>query len=238
MSTSGEVLFLVCGFVATIAAVLTVTLRNPLRSAIALLVHVISLAGLYLTLHAHLLAAIQLIVYAGAVVVLFVFVIMLIGPGAMDRRTDTRGWVMKTFGAGLIVLFVGAITFTVGEASAPTNAIPTCDGEGPGCHEFGSVEALSEAIYQQAAVPFELISMLLLVAIIAAIGTARGRSAQQKDELDPVEARRHALRPFADDAVAPSLNPAKISTVGQGPAHPLEIGQHTDGDGHEPTPAE
>ncbi|AKF06127.1 NADH-quinone oxidoreductase subunit J [Sandaracinus amylolyticus] len=234
MSTSGELLFLVCGFAATIAAVLTVTMRNPLRSAIALLVHVISLAGLYLTLHAHLLAAIQLIVYAGAIVVLFVFVIMLIGPGAMEHRADTRGWVMKTIGGGLIVLFAGAITFSVGEATAPEVAIATCDGSDPACREFGSVEALSDSIYRQAAVPFELVSMLLLVAIIAAIGTARGRTAAQKDEADPVEARRMALRPFANDAEAPSLNPAKISTVGQGPPHPLEIGNESDGE----TPAE
>ncbi|UJR81247.1 NADH-quinone oxidoreductase subunit J [Sandaracinus amylolyticus] len=234
MSTSGELLFLICGFAATIAAVLTVTMRNPLRSAIALLVHVISLAGLYLTLHAHLLAAIQLIVYAGAIVVLFVFVIMLIGPGAMEHRSDTRGWVMKTIGGGLIVLFAGAITFSVGEATAPDVAIPTCDGSDPTCREFGSVEAVSSAIYQQAAVPFELVSMLLLVAIIAAIGTARGRTAAQKDEADPVEARRMALRPFASDPTAPSLNPAKISTVvGQGPLHPLEGGSEPEDHEHE-----
>lgn len=216
MSTSGELLFLVCGFAATIAAVLTVTLRNPLRSAIALLVHVISLAGLYLTLHAHLLAAIQMIVYAGAIVVLFVFVIMLIGPGAMESRVDMRGWVVKTVGAGLIVLFAGAITFAVGEATAETVAVTVCDGTDPTCRDFGGVDALSEAIYRQAALPFELVSMLLLVAIIAAMATARGRTAQQKDEIDPVEARKYAARPFAGDAVAPSLNPQKISTVGQG----------------------
>lgn len=216
MSTSGELLFLVCGFAATIAAVLTVTLRNPLRSAIALLVHVISLAGLYLTLHAHLLAAIQLIVYAGAVVVLFVFVIMLIGPGAMEHRVDMRGWVVKTVGAGLIVLLAGAITFAVGETTAETVAVAVCDGSEPDCQDFGGVDALSAAIYQQAAVPFEMVSMLLLVAIIAAIATARGRTAEQKDELDPVAARKFAARPFAGDAEAPTLNPAKISTVGQG----------------------
>jgi len=216
MSTGGEILFLVCGFAAVIAAVLVVTLQNPLRSAIALLVHVLSLAGLYLTLHAELLAAIQVIVYAGAVVVLFVFVIMLIGPGAMDPRTDTRGWVVKTVGAGLIVLVAGAIAFTVGKAvAAPI--------EGGLPEGFGTVEALSHAIFAEAAIPFELVSMLLLVAVIAAIATARGRSAEEKHEADPIEARKLASRPFAGDAEAPLLNPGKISTVGQGGMHEAEI---------------
>lgn len=223
MSTSGEILFLVCGFAAVIAAVLVVTLQNPLRSAIALLVHVLSLAGLYLTLHAELLAAIQVIVYAGAVVVLFVFVIMLIGPGAMERRTDTRGWVVKSIGAGMIVLVAGAIAFTVGKATAPTVALP----EG-----FGTVEALSSAIFRDSAVPFELISMLLLVAIITAIATARGRTTEEKHEADPLEARKLASRPFAGDAEAPLLNPAKISTVGQGGMHEaeIEVAAQRDGD--------
>ena len=87
MSGGGEFVFLICGFIALVTAVLTVSLRTPLRAAVALLAHIISLAGLYLTLHAHLLAAIQLLVYAGAVVVLFIFVIMLIGPSAQAAPT-------------------------------------------------------------------------------------------------------------------------------------------------------
>lgn len=68
-----------CGALALITALGTIAARSPLRSAMALLFHIIALAGLYLSLHAHVLAAMQLLVYAGAVVVLFVFVIMLLG---------------------------------------------------------------------------------------------------------------------------------------------------------------
>jgi NADH-quinone oxidoreductase subunit J len=224
MSTGGEMLFLLCGLAALVTAVLTVTMQNPLRAAISLLVHVLSLAGLYLTLHAHLLAAIQLIVYAGAIVVLFVFVIMLIGPGAMETRKDTRGWVVKTVGAGLIALVAGAITFSVGEATAVTVGIPMCADGDPDCVQFGGVSALARAIYIGAAIPFELVSILLLVAVIAAVATARGRTAEQKDAVDPIEARRFAARPFAGDAEAPTLNPGKISTVGQGPVPEGEVG--------------
>lgn len=213
MSTSGELLFLICGFTAVIGAVLVVTLQNPLRSAMALLVHVLSLAGLYLTLHAELLAAIQVIVYAGAVVVLFVFVIMLMGPGAMERRIDTRGWVVKTVGAGLIMLVAGSIAFAVGKSDAPFAVLP----EG-----FGTVDALAHAIYRESAVPFELVSVLLLVAIVAALSTAKGRSKEEKEETDPIAARKFAGRPFAGDAAAPLLNPARISTEGQGTPHESE----------------
>ncbi|MBC7171239.1 MAG: NADH-quinone oxidoreductase subunit J, partial [Polyangiaceae bacterium] len=66
---------------------MTVAAKRPLRAAVGLLVNIVSLAGLYLTLSAEFLAAIQLIVYAGAVVVLFVFVIMLIGPDAKVERS-------------------------------------------------------------------------------------------------------------------------------------------------------
>jgi NADH-quinone oxidoreductase subunit J len=208
MSSSGEILFFVCGIFAVISATLTVTLRTPLRAAMALLAHVVSLAGLYLTLHAHLLAAIQLLVYAGAIVVLFVFVIMLMGPGAMDTRSDTRGWVVKTFGAGVLVLVAGAIAFSVGEASAITIDLSVCTAAEAQCEEFGGVEALSHAIFRKSAIPFELVSVLLLVAILAAITVARGRASDEKGFGERIEARKLALRPFPEDPAGPPLNPA------------------------------
>lgn len=212
MSTSGEILFLVCGLLAAVTAVLTITMRTPLRAAIALLGHVVSLAGLYLSLHAHLLAAIQLIVYAGAIVVLFVFVIMLMGPGSIDSRPDHRGWVVKAFGGGMIVLVFGAIAFSVGQSGADTIDLPACPQGIAECDQFGGVNALSEAIYRGSAVPFELLSMLLLVAIVAAIAVARGRTADEKKTLVDLEELKKSPRPFPRDAVAPSLHPGKIST--------------------------
>lgn len=219
MSTSGEILFLVCGLLAVVSAVLTITNRTPLRAAMALLAHVVSLAGLYLSLHAHLLAAIQLIVYAGAVVVLFVFVIMLMGPGAMgaapgyESKPDQRGWVVKAFGAGMIVLVCGAIAFSIGEAGGPeTVSLPGCPDGQAECDQFGGVNALSHEIFRGAAIPFELVSMLLLVAIIAAIAVARGRTADEKKTIADLEQLSLSPRPFPKDAAAPSLNPGTIST--------------------------
>ena len=80
MSTAGFLLFLFSAVLAIIGAVITVASMRPLRAAMGLLLHVVALSALYLTLNAHLLAVLQLLIYAGAVVVLFVFVILLLGP--------------------------------------------------------------------------------------------------------------------------------------------------------------
>ncbi len=206
MSFGGQLLFAIAGMVAVLAAVLTVTQKSPLRAAVALLVHVVSLAGLYLTLHAHLLAAIQLLVYAGAVVVLFVFVIMLIGPGALDVKPEQRGLMVKLFGGATVLMVAGTLAAQVGHAAAGFPALPGCPegdtmtqaGE---CGQFGGVDALSNAIYVGAAIPFELVSVLLLVAIVGAIAVARGhtdaeKKAKEPRELDP---RPRSADPNATD---------------------------------------
>ncbi len=180
MGTAGDLLFLVCAGFALGAAVATVTLRNPLRAAVALLVHIVALAGLYLTLNAHLLAALQLLVYAGAVVVLFVFVIMLIGPTAAISRGPVKGVLIRTAGIALMSLVTVALAFTMIDVAAPYVAMPPCPPEmGAECGQFGGVEALGRAIYVDSLVPFELVGVLLLVAIIGAIAVARGRSAAE-----------------------------------------------------------
>lgn len=206
MSVGGQLLFAFSALLAVISAVLTITQRSPLRAAVALLVHVISLAGLYLTLHAHLLAAIQILVYAGAVVVLFVFVIMLIGPGALDVKPDQRGLMVKLLGGATIVMVAGAIAAQVGRASAVFPGLPACiDGESANlageCGQFGGVDALGAAIYVGAAVPFELVSVLLLVAIVGAIAVARGQTDAEKKAKDPVELppRPRSAEPGATD---------------------------------------
>lgn len=190
MSTGGQLLFAIMSLVAVVSAVLTVAQRSPLRAAVSLLVHVISLAGLYLTLHAHLLAAIQMLVYAGAVVVLFVFVIMLIGPGAMETTRDQRGLMVKILGGAMLALMAGAIAFQVGEATATFEGIPGCPDGGSECNQFGGVNALGTAIYVGAAIPFELVSILLLVAIVGAVAVARGHTDEEKKSADkPLPAR-------------------------------------------------
>jgi len=162
----GATLFVVTSIFAMAGALMTISSRRPLRAAIGLLVHIVSLSAMFLTLNAHLLAALQLLVYAGAIVVLFVFVIMLIGPaaeiGPMEGRLASR-----TLGIALTIVVVLAVSTSVAYFDAPWQAVSD---------EFGTVEGLGMAIYKQALVPFEIISITLLVAIVGAIAVARSRT--------------------------------------------------------------
>jgi NADH-quinone oxidoreductase subunit J len=147
-------------------ALMTISSRRPLRAAIGLLVHIISLAGMFLTLNAHLLAVLQLLVYAGAIVVLFVFVIMLIGPTSEVAPIQGR-LASRTLSIAVTIAVVLAVSTSVAYFDAPWVAVPD---------EFGTVEGLGLAVYKQALVPFEIVSITLLVAIIGAIAVARSRT--------------------------------------------------------------
>ena len=166
MISPGTILFVTTSILAIAGGLMTISSRRPLRAAIGLLVHIISLAGMFLTLNAHLLAALQLLVYAGAIVVLFVFVIMLIGPasevGPMEGRLASR-----TLSIAMTIAVVLAVATTVAYFDAPWGTV---------AEDFGTVEGLGMAIYKQALVPFEVISITLLVAVIGAIAIARSRT--------------------------------------------------------------
>ncbi len=163
MTDAKLVLFGLTAFVALAGAVGTVIARRPLRAAMALLVNIIALAGLYLTLNAHLLAAIQLLVYAGAVVVLFVFVIMLIGPETEIQKSD-RGLSTRILSFIGMAMFTGTIAFSIVDVASEWVAAPA---------GFGTVEGVGTALYTETLVPFEIVSITLLVAIIGAVAVAR-----------------------------------------------------------------
>ncbi len=166
MTLPGSTLFVVTAIFAMAGGLLTIWARRPLRAAMGLLVHIIALAGMFLTLDAQLMGVLQLLVYAGAVVVLFVFVIMLIGPAAEVGPIEGRV-APRAVSIAMVVTVVLALATSVARFDAPWAEIP----EG-----FGTVEGLGTAIYKQAAAPFEIISITLLVAIIGAIAVARSRT--------------------------------------------------------------
>ncbi len=136
----GQTYFWCCAALAVAGATFTVIARNPIRGAMGLLLMILSIAGLFLALHAQFLAAIQLIVYAGAIVVLFLFVIMLLGPSAtppFDHRGRIPRWVSGALfaaaGLGAMALVISAAPketvqkFVVEETSsaiAPSPAAP------------------------------------------------------------------------------------------------------------------
>ena len=173
MSGLGYAYFYLCAATAILGAVGTVAAKNPIRGAMGLLLMILSIAGLFLALHAQFLAAIQLIVYAGAIVVLFLFVIMLLGPSA-STPSDRRGRIPRWIGAGVFTAGgLGTIALLVSSTEKAPGFGPT--GYPSPTGDFGSVDAFGRIIFSQALVPFELSSALLMVAIIGAVAVARGR---------------------------------------------------------------
>jgi len=173
----GHAYFWICTLLAVLGAVSTVASKNPIRSAMGLLLMILSIAGLFLALHAQFLAAIQLIVYAGAIVVLFLFVIMLLGPAAQSP-SDARGRIPRYLGAGL---FGGAgltamwlVVKGAPKAEMMKDTVPS---------DFGGIDAFGRVLFNQALVPFELSSALLMVAVVGAIAVARGKQADKTDKL-------------------------------------------------------
>jgi NADH-quinone oxidoreductase subunit J len=152
-----------------IGGVVTVAAKNPIRGAMGLLTTIVGIAGMYLLLSAEFLAAIQIMVYAGAVVVLFLFVIMLLGPSATSGR-DTRTWSARYLAAAVFLASsVGAMALlrkVAGTATTPFGMAP---------RSLGTIEGIGHELFTTALLPFELSSALLLVAVVGAIAVARGR---------------------------------------------------------------
>lgn len=168
--TPGAVFFVFCALLCLVGAVSTVAAKNPIRSAVGLLVTVLGIAGLFLQLRAQFLAAIQLIVYAGAVVVLFVFVIMLLGPDARGRPASAPTSTRSRAFAGTLAAAVALAGFGVA-ALAATEPIAFQAVEST----HGSVEAVGGWLFSRGLVPFELTTALLIVAVVGAVAVARGR---------------------------------------------------------------
>lgn len=161
--------FYACAALAIAGALATVLARNPIRGAMGLMTMIVAVAGLFLALHAEFLAVIQLIVYAGAIIVLFLFVIMLLGPSAVATR-DSRGSTTRMLSGGLFGLAsIGAMFLIIKPAWTHAMKLSSPD------NTFGTVEAMGQSLFGDYVVPFELSSALLMVAIVGAVAVARGR---------------------------------------------------------------
>ncbi len=152
--------FLYFAVVIVMAASLVVVLRNPIYSALSLLVMFFHVAGLYVTLHAEFLAAIQIIVYAGAILVLYLFVVMLLNV-KREERFNQQGTVALFLG---VVLLTEAVLLTVSRGF--TVAAPDPGREGAA---VGNTESIGEVLYSTYLFPFEIASLILLVAMIGAV---------------------------------------------------------------------
>jgi NADH-quinone oxidoreductase subunit J len=162
-------LFLGFGALLVATAVMVVVHRNPVTSALFLVLSFCSLAGIYLLLQAEFIGMVQIIVYAGAIMVLFLFVIMYLNlqhdveTGAHIALRRGIGWMV----AGLALLF-GALLMRRGWAPGPVAEALPAQGH-------GNAGAIGMVLYSRFLFPFEVTSMLLLVAMVGAIVMTKGR---------------------------------------------------------------
>lgn len=170
--TAGNLLFVVATLLCLGGALTTVSAKNPIRGAMGLLATIVGIAGLFLKLRAQFLTAIQLIVYAGAVVVLFVFVLMLLGAAAQAPPKASRVTVTQWLsGAAFTIIGLLAIVAMLAPQSGATPLGPTSP-------THGSVEAVGGLLFSRGIFPFELATALLLVAVIGAIAVARSKQGE------------------------------------------------------------
>jgi NADH-quinone oxidoreductase subunit J len=157
MPPGSDILFYLFAALTLLCGALVILNRNPVNSAMFLVLTIISMSALFVLLHAFFLAAVQVLVYAGAVIVLFVFVIMLLDLKEEQRRK------IKTFGAATGMISVLAIAYvfwhSLAHSSVPMAVEPA----------EGNTLDLGRMLFTRYALPFEILSVLLLVAMVGVI---------------------------------------------------------------------
>src|SRR3954469_587552 len=176
------VLFFLFAGIALVAALGVVLAANPVHSALSLVTVLIAIAALFVVQDAQLLAAVQVIVYAGAIVVLFLFVIMLLGVDRSEATAETlriQRPVALVLGLGLIVTLLVLIRpgWATGESSM--RGVATAGG--------GNVKAVANSLFTTFLWPFELTAVLLVIAVIGGVVLARRSHLPADEELLQLE---------------------------------------------------
>ena len=162
------VLFVIFGLAAVFGAVTMVWARNPVYSAMGLILTMFSIAVFYVSNAAHFIAVVQVLIYAGAVVTLFLFVIMLIGVDKAEDRSENLP-VQRPVALGLVVLF-GAGVLVAGRYAWSTGVRNPLDPVN------GTVEAIGNELFRRWILPFEITALLLIVAAAGSIALALFRT--------------------------------------------------------------
>jgi NADH-quinone oxidoreductase subunit J len=186
------ILFVAFAIVAVVGALTMVTARNPVFSAMGLLAAMFAMAVFYVMNDAHFVAAVQVLIYAGAVMTLFLFVIMLIGVDRAEDRTEQIPFqrpVALALGAALV-----ALVFIAARASWVT-------GFGSGAGEIGTIENISDELFDTWLLPFEATVLLLTIAAVGTIALA-----QHERKTREVQVRGTGYPVPADEAPAEEAN--------------------------------
>ncbi len=181
-----HILFLAFASLAVVAAFNVILQRNPIYSAIGLITVLCSLAALFLTLNAQFISAMQIIVYAGAIMVLFVFVIMLLNIRTEESKTDRQKY-LKWLAAPLFLALLAeviAVVRYVNQAPAP---LPSANAVSNPESVLGTVESIAYGMFTDYVLPFEATSVLILMAIVGAMLLAR------RDRKEDIERMEQAL---------------------------------------------
>jgi NADH:ubiquinone oxidoreductase subunit 6 (subunit J) len=177
-----SVFFFIAGIGAVCGAIGVVMVRNPFYAVLALVFHLLSLAALFLLLQAYFVAAAQVVVYAGAVMVLYVFVVAYVGGSepAVLRAPVGRG--QRTIAVVFaLALFIELAIAVLGSSLKALSTEGPTVGAG-----FGSPEQIGELLLTKFLLPFEVASFLLLIAAVGAVVLARRRGGMGSDEADRV----------------------------------------------------
>jgi NADH-quinone oxidoreductase subunit J len=179
LASAQGAIFLILSIGVVVMAIFCMTRRNPVTAVMSLVATFFGLAGLYASLSAHFLAVIQVLVYAGAIMVLFIFVVMI-----LNREESTlvslRGLVTRALGL-VAALYLFRVFAQV--AVPPAMTLPD-----PVPETFGTVAAIGDVLFREFLFPFEAISLLLLVAIVGGVVVSRS-SRKEKDAVDAAEKR-------------------------------------------------
>ena len=159
------VLFIIFATVAVVCAFNLVFQKHPISSALSLIGVMGSLAVLYLLLGAEFIAMAQVIVYGGAVMVLFIFVIMLLNAGS--EKASSKAWFAQIAGIPLLLAFVALLGFLIRSVLPPMRAVEFGSWVG------GTAEQIGKVLFTEYLLPFEVISVLILIAILGAVVLAQ-----------------------------------------------------------------
>jgi NADH-quinone oxidoreductase subunit J len=167
--------FAILGLVAVAAALLVVLSRNPVISALWLALNFAAVAGVFVLLGAEFLAAIQLIVYAGAILVFFLFVIMLLNLGRLPRGEghSIQLWLGLYLSMVIAVAVAFAIHWSAGRWGVPGAAPPEA------VQAFGNTAALGMVLYRDYILPVQLVGVLLTAAVVGAAVLTRRREGSE-----------------------------------------------------------
>lgn len=155
-------LYLILAIMAVVSALMVVTRKSPITATMFLVMHFMTLGGLYLTLHAQFMAVIQVLVYAGAIMVLVVFVIMLLNLGneeSLSEKMTSR----QSLGVFFSILFGAALIWGIFHGTHP-KALANASSV-----QNGTIEAVGKALFTTYVFPFEMVSLVLLAAAVGAV---------------------------------------------------------------------